>query len=98
MRRRRAALAVGAVAAAVSAAVAVPVGSADGSSVFDGGVVARLRGERVSLRAAPGSSRVLAVVDRQTVFGSSTTLPVVSFHGRRLEGVFAAPSHRDARV
>src|SRR6476660_2227811 len=74
MRRSRAALAAGAVAAAVSAAIAVPSGSADGSSVLShGSVVARLRGNSVSLYAAPGSpvvsvrSRSLEVI--------STALP-----------------------
>jgi lipoprotein-anchoring transpeptidase ErfK/SrfK len=86
MRRSRAALAVGAVAAAVSAAVAIPGGSADGSSVFrQGSVVARLRSSTVELRSAPGSPRVLAVVRSRTEFGSATTLPVVSFRGRWLE-------------
>src|SRR5262245_48148924 len=91
MRRRRAALAAGAVAAAVSAAIVVPGGSADGSSVLrHGSVVARLRGNGVSLRAAPGSTRVLAVVDGRTQFGSRTTLPVVSFRGRWLEVISTA--------
>src|SRR5690349_22271215 len=91
MRRRRAALAAGAVAAAVSAALAVPIGSADGSSVLhDGSVVARLRGSDVSIHATPGSARVLATVQSHTQFGSTTTLPVVSFRGRWVEVVSTA--------
>lgn len=86
MRRSRAALAAGAVAAAVSAAIAAPSGSAGGSAVFmDGSAVARLRGDAVSLRSAPGSARVLAVVGRTSEFGSPTTLAVVAFHGRWVE-------------
>jgi lipoprotein-anchoring transpeptidase ErfK/SrfK len=91
MRRRRAALAAGAVAAAVSAAIALPSGSADGSSVLrHGSVVARLRGNSVSLRAAAGSAKVLATVNSRTEFGSATTLPVVSFRGRWLEVISTA--------
>src|ERR1044072_2073948 len=95
MRRSRAALAAGAVAAAVSAAVTVPAGSADGSSVLShGSVVARLRGSRVALHAAPGSARVLAVVNSRTEFSSPMTLPVVAFRGRCVEVVSAAlPNH-----
>ena len=91
MRRRRAALAAGAVAAAVSAAIAVPSGSADGSSVLrHGSVVARLRGSSIPLRAAPGSAKVLATVSSRTEFGSTTMLPVVSFQGRWLEVISTA--------
>src|SRR5689334_1107604 len=91
MRRSRAALAAGAVAAAVSAAIAVPPGSADGSSVLShGSVVARLRGNSVLLYSAPGSSKVLATVNGRTEFGSPTTLPVVSFRGRWLEVISTA--------
>lgn len=91
MRRSRAALAAGAVAAAVSAAVAVPAGSVDGSSALrHGSVVARLRGNSVSLHAAPGSANVLATVQSRTEFGSTTTLPVVSFQGRWLEVISTA--------
>jgi lipoprotein-anchoring transpeptidase ErfK/SrfK len=91
MRRSRAALAAGAVAAAVSAAVAVPAGSVDGSSVLrHGSVVARPRGSSVSLRAAPGSANILATVESRTEFGSTTTLPVVSFQGRWLEVISSA--------
>jgi lipoprotein-anchoring transpeptidase ErfK/SrfK len=86
MRRMRAALAAGAVAAAVSAATAAPAGSADDSAVFrQGSAVARLRGEALSLRSAPGSGRVLAVASRTTEFGSPTRLPVAAFHGRWIE-------------
>ena len=82
----RAALAAGAVAAAVSAAPAVPSGSADDSAVFkQGSAVAQLRGADLALRSAPGSARVLAVVSRTTEFGSATTLPVVAFRGRWIE-------------
>jgi hypothetical protein len=91
MRRRRAALAAGAVAAAVSAAVAVPAGSAGGSSVLShGSVVASPRESSVALHAAPGSARVLAVVNSRTEFGSPTTLPVVAFRGRWLEVISTA--------
>ena len=55
-----------------------------------GSVVARLRGSSVSLRAAPGSARVLATVSSRTEFGSATTLPVVSFQGRWLEVISTA--------
>jgi lipoprotein-anchoring transpeptidase ErfK/SrfK len=86
MRRSRAALAAGAVASAVSAVLAVPVGQADGSALYrDGSVVARLRGATVALRAAPGSSRVLAVAQRTTEFGSPTTLAVAGTQGRWAE-------------
>jgi lipoprotein-anchoring transpeptidase ErfK/SrfK len=44
----------------------------------------------VSLQAAPGSSRTLAVVKSRTQFGSRTTLPVVSFKGRWLEVLSSA--------
>lgn len=91
MRRSRAALAAGAVAAAVSAAVAVPQGSADGSSVLShGSVVARPRGNSLSLYSAPGAAKVLATVNSRTEFGSPTTLPVVSFRGRWLEVISTA--------
>jgi lipoprotein-anchoring transpeptidase ErfK/SrfK len=53
-------------------------------------VVARLRGSSVSLHAAPGSARVLAVVNSRTEFGSTTTLPVVSFRGHWLEVISTA--------
>src|SRR5262249_40917432 len=86
MRRMRAALAAGAVAAAVSAAPAVPSGSADDSAVFkQGSAVAQLRGADLALRSAPGSARVLAGVSRTTEFGSATPLPVVAFRGRWIE-------------
>ena len=55
-----------------------------------GSVVARLRGDDVALRAAPGSARVLAVVKGRTEFGSPTTLPVVAFRGRWLEVISPA--------
>lgn len=55
-----------------------------------GSVVARLRGNSISLRAAPGSAHVLAVVNSRTEFGSTTTLPVVSFQGRWLEVISTA--------
>jgi hypothetical protein len=55
-----------------------------------GSVVARLRANSVSLHAAPGSAKVLAVVDSRTQFGSATTLPVVSFRGRWLEVISTA--------
>lgn len=50
-----------------------------------GSVVARLRGDELSVHSAPGSARVLAVVGGTTEFGSPTTLPVVAFHGRWVE-------------
>jgi L,D-transpeptidase-like protein len=55
-----------------------------------GSVVARLRGNSVSLRAAAGSAKVLATVNSRTEFGSATTLPVVSFRGRWLEVISTA--------
>ena len=54
-----------------------------------GSVVARLRGSSVALRAAPGPTDLLATVTRRTEFGSTTTLPVVSFQGRWLEVISA---------
>jgi lipoprotein-anchoring transpeptidase ErfK/SrfK len=88
MRRSRAALAAGAVAAAVSAVLAVPAGQADGSALYrEGSVVARPRGATVSLRAAPGSSRVLAVARGTTEFGSPTTFAVTGIQGRWAEVV-----------
>jgi lipoprotein-anchoring transpeptidase ErfK/SrfK len=83
MRRSRAALAAGAVAAAVSAVVAAPEGQADGSALYRyGSEVAVLRGSAVALRAAPGSTRVLATFARTTEFGSPTTFAVTGFRGR----------------
>jgi len=86
MRRSRAALAVGAVASAVSAALAVPAATADASALYrEGSVVAEMRGATVSLRAAPGSERVLAVARRTTKFGSPTTFAVAGVQGRWAE-------------
>jgi lipoprotein-anchoring transpeptidase ErfK/SrfK len=53
-------------------------------------VVAQLRGTSVSLHAAPGSAHVLATIGSRTEFGSTTTLPVVSFRGRWLEVISTA--------
>jgi lipoprotein-anchoring transpeptidase ErfK/SrfK len=86
MRRSRAVLAAGAVAAAVSAAFAAPARPADGSALpRQGGAVAWPRGSSLALRSAPRSGRVLAVVGRRTEFGSRTSLPVVAFRGRWAE-------------
>src|SRR5690349_14005641 len=86
MRRSRAALAVGAVASAVSAALAVPAAPADGSALYrEGSTVARPRGATGSLRAGPGSERVLAVAKRTTDFGSPTTFAVAGVTGRWVE-------------
>lgn len=86
MRRSRAALAAGAVASAVSAALAVPAATAYGSALYrEGSVAAQLRGATVSLRAAPGSERVLAVARRTTEFGSPTTFAVAGMQGRWAE-------------
>jgi lipoprotein-anchoring transpeptidase ErfK/SrfK len=82
----RAALAAGAVAAAVSAVLAAPEGQANGSAPYrEGGVVAQVRAGSVALRAAPGSSRVLAVAPRATEFGSRTTFAVTGIRGRWAE-------------
>lgn len=82
----RAALAAGAVAAAVSAVLAAPEGQANGSALYrDGSVVAQVRAGSVALRAAPGSSRVLAVAPRTTEFGSRTTFAVTGIRGRWAE-------------
>jgi lipoprotein-anchoring transpeptidase ErfK/SrfK len=86
MRRSRAALAAGAVASAVSAALAVPAAPADSSALYrEGSVVAQPRGATVSLRAAPGSERVLGVARRTTEFGSQTTFAVAGIRGRWAE-------------
>jgi lipoprotein-anchoring transpeptidase ErfK/SrfK len=86
MRRSRAALAAGAVTSAVSAALAVPAATANGSALYrEGSVVAEMRGATVSLRAAPGSERVLAVARRTTEFGSPTTFAVAGIQGRWAE-------------
>jgi len=42
------------------------------------------------LYSAPGSAKVLATVNGHTEFGSTTTLPVVSFRGRWLEVISTA--------
>jgi lipoprotein-anchoring transpeptidase ErfK/SrfK len=82
----RAALAAGAVAAAVSAVLAAPEGQANGSALYrDGSVVAQVRAGSVALRAAPGSSRVLALAPRNTEFGSRTTFGVTGIRGRWAE-------------
>ena len=82
----RAALAAGAVAAAVSAVLAAPEGQANGSALYrDGSVVAQVRAGSVALRAAPGSSRVLALAPRKTEFGSRTTFAVTGIRGRWAE-------------
>jgi lipoprotein-anchoring transpeptidase ErfK/SrfK len=86
MRRSRAALAAGAVASAVSAVLAAPQGQANGSALYrDGSVVAQVRAGSVALRAAPGSTRVLAVASRTTEFGSRTTFAVTGIRGRWAE-------------
>ena len=86
MRRSRAALAAGAVASAVSAVLAAPQGQANGSALYrDGSVVAQIRAGSVALRAAPGSTRVLAVAARTTEFGSRTTFAVTGIRGRWAE-------------
>jgi lipoprotein-anchoring transpeptidase ErfK/SrfK len=86
MRCTRAALAAGAVAAAVSAVLAAPEGQANGSALYrDGSVVAQVRAGSVALRAAPGSSRVLALAPRKTEFGSRTTFAVTGIRGRWAE-------------
>jgi|SRR6187397_1278285 len=86
MRCMRAALAAGAVAAAVSAVLAAPEGQANGSALYrDGSVVAQVRAGSVALRAAPGSSRVLALAPRKTEFGSRTTFAVTGIRGRWAE-------------
>ncbi len=82
----RAALAAGAVAAAVSAVLAAPEGQANGSALYrDGSVVAQVRAGSVALRAAPGSSRVLGLAPRKTEFGSRTTFAVTGIRGRWAE-------------
>jgi lipoprotein-anchoring transpeptidase ErfK/SrfK len=82
----RAVLAAGAVAAAVSAVLAAPEGQANGSALYrDGSVVAQVRAGSVALRAAPGSSRVLALAPRNTEFGSRTTFGVTGIRGRWAE-------------
>jgi lipoprotein-anchoring transpeptidase ErfK/SrfK len=82
----RAALAAGAVAAAVSAVLAAPEGQANGSALYrDGSVVAQVRAGSVALRAAPGSSRVRALAPRTTEFGSRTTFAVTGIRGRWAE-------------
>jgi lipoprotein-anchoring transpeptidase ErfK/SrfK len=82
----RAVLAAGAVAAAVSAVLAAPQGQANGSALYrDGSVVAQVRAGSVALRAAPGSSRVLALAPRNTEFGSRTTFAVTGIRGRWAE-------------
>ena len=82
----RAALAAGAVASAVSAVLAAPQGQANGSALYRAGsVVAQVRAASVTLRAAPGSNRVLAVASRTTEFGSRTTFAVTGTRGRWAE-------------
>jgi lipoprotein-anchoring transpeptidase ErfK/SrfK len=86
MRCSRAALAAGAVAAAVSAVIAAPQGQANGSALYrEGSVVAQVRAGSVALRAAPGSNRVLAIASRTTEFGSRTTFAVTGIRGRWAE-------------
>ena len=86
MRCSRAALAAGAVASAVSAVLAAPEGQANGSALYrDGSAVAQVRAGSVALHAAPDSSRVLAVVQRTTEFGSRTTFAVTGIRGRWAE-------------
>lgn len=86
MRCSRAALAAGAVASAVSAVLAAPEGQANGSALYrDGSAVAQVRAGSVALHAAPGSSRVLAVAQRTTEFGSRTTFAVTGIRGRWAE-------------
>ena len=48
-------------------------------------MVAQVRVASVALRAAPGSGRVLAVAQRTTEFGSSTTFAVTAIRGRWAE-------------
>src|SRR6187549_3676019 len=82
MRCMRAALAAGAVAAAVSAVLAAPEGQANGSALYrDGSVVAQVRAGSVALRAAPGSSRVLALAPRNNEFSLRMTLAVMVIGG-----------------
>jgi lipoprotein-anchoring transpeptidase ErfK/SrfK len=86
MRCSRAALAAGAVAAAVSAVLAAPEGQANGSALYrDGSVVAQVRVASVAIHAAPGSDRILAVARRATEFGSRTTFAVTGIRGRWAE-------------
>ena len=48
-------------------------------------MVAQVRAGSVAVRAAPGSSRVLAVAPRTTEFGSRTTFAVTGIRGRWAE-------------
>jgi lipoprotein-anchoring transpeptidase ErfK/SrfK len=87
MRRSIAHAAVGAVSAAtVLAATAGAFGpaghaSAQSASYARGSEVATPRGGALSLRAAPGSGRVLARVGSRTAFGSPTRLAVIRVRG-----------------
>src|SRR4029450_6617331 len=99
MRRSRAALAAGAVASAVSAVIAAPEGQAGGSALYrDGSEGAVLRGSAVALRAAPGSTRVLATVARTTEFGTPTTFAVTGFRGRWAQVISPLLPHRVRRL
>jgi lipoprotein-anchoring transpeptidase ErfK/SrfK len=88
--RRRIALAVGAVfAATVLATAAVAFAPASPSSARSasyarGTEVAAPRGGALSLRAAPGSGRIIARVGSRTAFGSPTRLAVLQARGRWL--------------
>src|SRR4029453_11574327 len=95
MRRSRAALAAGAVASAVSAVIAAPEGQGGGGGWYrDGSEGAVPRGSAVALRAAPGSTRVLATVARTTEFGSPTTFAVTGFRGPSAQGISPLPPNR----
>jgi lipoprotein-anchoring transpeptidase ErfK/SrfK len=81
MRRSSLVPAVCAVAATVLAAFAVEIATAAAPLYSRGSEVAYLRGDAVSLRAAPRSNRVLARISVRTSFGSPSSLGVVTRRG-----------------
>lgn len=89
MRRSRTAVGACAVAATVLAVLAVvlaPARARTANSRYAGGSeIASPQVDSLALRAAPSSTRVLAWVKRETVFGSSTRLAVVGDDGDWLE-------------
>jgi L,D-transpeptidase-like protein len=89
MRRSHPAVGACAVAATVLAVLAVLLPSARGKTgnarYVTGSEIATPQRASLALRAAPGSTRVLAWVERETVFGSPTRLAIVGDDGDWLE-------------
>lgn len=85
------ACAVAATVLAASAAALTPaLGNAGVSAYVEGSQIASPRGSSLALRAAPGSTRVLARLGRTTAFGSPTRVSVVAGRGAWVEVISQA--------